>query len=129
MRMRRICLWFIGLFCLCCVSFAQQNKVICKVVQYRDSVSVIFGDGIVYLGVDYAKKVELYDENEKIRFKSAFEVCSYLSSHWGWKPCGNPVISKDGKSKVYLMEHEVLFDVNLFRKIELFNKYKRSIKE
>ena len=99
----------------------------CEVVEDNKKVSVSFGDGIKYLGSDYPKQIGLYDKKGRLKFKTAFAVCSYLTECWGWEQCGNPTIN--GKVKKYSLEHEITFNTNLFRQMELFNQYEKSHKK
>ena len=108
-------------------SFSQKNYATCKVVEKNKVVSVTFGKEIKYLGSDYATQIGLYDENNRLRFQSAFKVVSYLCSQWGWKKCGNPIISDNFKVKTYLLEHEIRFNTNLFKQMEMFNKYEEKL--
>ena len=102
----------------------------CEVTEKNKSVSVKFGEDIKYLGSDYTKQIGLYDEENQLKFDTAIEVVSYLCSHWGWKPCGNPTYKDNGKTKTYTLEHKIDKVLpNLWRQIELLNEYERSIKK
>ena len=116
------------LFHFTTLSFAQNSReVLCKVVEYKKTITIDFGKDIKYLGTDYATQIGLYDENNQLKFKSALEVASYLKAHWGWKMCGNPTY-KGGK-KIYTLKHKFDFDTNLHLEMELFEEYSKTHKK
>ena len=50
-----------------------------------------------------------------------------MTSHWGWKMCGNPTY-KGGK-KIYTLKHKFDFDTNLHLEMELFEEYSKTHKK
>ena len=109
--------------------FSQNNRVMCEVAENDKSISVVFGEDIKYLGSDYEKQIGLYDDRNKLKFDTAIEVVSYLCSHWGWRQCGNPVYKNNGKTKIYTLEHKIDNVLpNLWKQIELFKEYEKSLK-
>ena len=95
-----ICL---GMFSM---TFAQttQKFAVCKVVEKKRKVKVLFSKDVTYLGRDYEKNV-LYFEKKKLKFSSGLDAVSYLSDSWGWILCGNPTPLKKGT--MWTMKHEV----------------------
>ena len=95
-----ICL---GMFSM---TFAQttQKFAVCKVVEKKGKVEVLFSKDVTYLGTDYEKNV-LYFEKKKLKFSSGLDAVSYLSDSWGWILCGNPTPLKKGT--MWTMKHEV----------------------
>lgn len=121
---------FVILFLGVSTVFSQDSRVMCEVTENNDSVSVVFGEDIKYLGSDYTKQIGLYDDKNHLKFNTAIEVVSYLCSHWGWKQCGNPVYKDNGKTKIYTLEHRIDNVLpNLMKQIELFKEYEKSIKK
>ena len=121
---------FVILFLGVSMAFSQDSRVMCEVTENNDSVSVVFGEDIKYLGSDYTKQIGLYDDQNHLKFNTAIEVVSYLCSHWGWKQCGNPVYKDNGKTKIYTLEHRIDNVLpNLMKQIELFKEYEKSIKK
>lgn len=121
---------FLILFFFIPMAFSQDSRVMCEVTENNDSVSVVFGEDIKYLGSDYTKQIGLYDDQDQLKFDTAIEVVSYLCSHWGWKQCGNPVYKDNGKTKIYTLEHRIDNVLpNLMKQIELFKEYEKSIKK
>jgi len=107
---------------------SQDNRVMCEVTENSKSVSVVFGEDVKYLGTDYANQIGLYDDKNRLKFGTAIEVVSYLSSHWGWKLCGNPVYKDKGKTKIYTLEHKVDNVLpNLLKQIEMIKEYEKSL--
>ena len=120
---------FIMLFIFVPMVFSQNNRVMCEVAENDKSISVVFGEDIKYLGSDYEKQIGLYDSKNKLKFDTAIEVVSYLCSHWGWRQCGNPVYKDNGKTKIYTLEHKIDNVLpNLWKQIELFKEYEKSLK-
>ena len=120
---------FIMLFIFVPMVFSQNNRVMCEVAENDKSISVVFGEDIKYLGSDYEKQIGLYDSKNKLKFDTAIEVVSYLCSHWGWRQCGNPVYKNNGKTKIYTLEHKIDNVLpNLWKQIELFKEYEKSLK-
>ena len=118
------------LFHFTTLSFAQSSReVLCKVVEYKKTITIDFGEDIKYLGTDYATQIGLYDENSQLKFKSALEVASHMTSHWGWKLCGNPSYRNKGKVKVYVLRHWFDFNTNLHLQMELFENYEKTLKK
>ena len=112
------------------MAFSQDSRVMCEVTENNDSVSVVFGEDIKYLGSDYTKQIGLYDDKNHLKFNTAIGVVSYLCSHWGWKQCGNPVYKDNGKTKFFTLEHKIDNVLpNLWKQIDLFNEYEKSIKK
>ena len=120
---------FVMLFIFVPMVFSQNNRVMCEVAENDKSISVVFGEDIKYLGSDYEKQIGLYDNKNKLKFDTAIEVVSYLCSHWGWRQCGNPVYKDNGKTKIYTLEHKIDNVLpNLWKQIELFKEYEKSLK-
>lgn len=96
-----ICL---GMFSM---TFAQSAKkfAVCKVVEKKGKVEVLFSKDVTYLGTDYEKNV-LYFENKKLEFSSGLDAVSYLSASWSWILCGNPTQLKKG-AIMWTLKHEI----------------------
>lgn len=96
-----ICL---GMFSM---TFAQttQKFAVCKVVEKKGKVEVLFSKDVTYLGTDYEKNV-LYFENKKLEFSSGLDAVSYLSASWSWILCGNPTQLKKG-AIMWTLKHEI----------------------
>lgn len=90
-----------------CVAFAQTNKkfAVCKVVEKKDKVEILFSKDVKYLGTDYEKNV-LYFDKKKLKFSDGQEAVSYLSSSWSWILCGNPTPLKKG-GMMWTLKHEI----------------------
>lgn len=94
----------------------------CEVVEDNKSISVTFGEDIKYLGTNYETQIGLFDNNNHLRFNTALEVVSYLTSHWGWKQRGNPTYNE--KIITYILEHKIDNVLpNLWKQIDLFKEY------
>lgn len=89
------------------MTFAQSAKkfAVCKVVEKKNKVEVLFSSDVRYLGTEYEKNV-LYFDNQKLKFSSGQEAVSYLSSSWSWIMCGNPIQLKDG-AIMWTLKHEI----------------------
>ena len=88
-------------------SFAQSGKkfAVCKVIEKKGKVEVLFSKDVTYLGTDYEKNV-LYFENKRLEFSSGLDAVSYLSASWSWILCGNPTQLKKG-AIMWTLKHEI----------------------
>ena len=104
--MKKVFLLTIMCLAMAC-SFAQSvNKfAVCKVVEKKGKVKVLFSKNVTYLGTDYKKNV-LYFEKKKLNFDSGIDAVSYLSDSCGWILCGNPTPLKKG-AIMWTLKHEV----------------------
>lgn len=104
--MKKVFLLAIMCLAMAC-SFAQSvNKfAVCKVVEKKGKVKVLFSKNVTYLGTDYKKNV-LYFEKKKLEFSSGLDAVSYLSASWSWILCGNPTQLKKG-AIMWTLKHEI----------------------
>ena len=68
----------LGMFSM---TFAQSAKkfAVCKVIEKKNKVEVLFSSDVKYLGTEYEKNV-LYFDNKKLKFSGGQEAVSYLSA-------------------------------------------------
>lgn len=104
--MKRVFLLTIMCLAMAC-SFAQGGKkfAVCKVIEKKGKVEVLFSKDVTYLGTDYEKNV-LYFENKRLEFSSGLDAVSYLSASWSWILCGNPTQLKKG-AIMWTLKHEI----------------------
>jgi len=109
--MKRLVFLFVLVFGIFTFAFAQSNKkfAVCKVVEKKNKVEVLFSQDVKYLGSDYEKNV-LYFENKKLEFNDGQSAVSYLSASWSWILCGNPTQLKKGEI-MWVLKHEI--DTNI----------------
>lgn len=104
--MKKVFLLAIMCLAMAC-SFAQSGKkfAVCKVIEKKGKVEVLFSKDVTYLGTDYEKNV-LYFENKRLEFSSGLDAVSYLSASWSWILCGNPTQLKKG-AIMWTLKHEI----------------------
>lgn len=104
--MKKVFLLTIMCLAMTC-SFAQSGKkfAVCKVIEKKGKVEVLFSKDVTYLGTDYEKNV-LYFENKRLEFSSGLDAVSYLSASWSWILCGNPTQLKKG-TIMWTLKHEI----------------------
>ena len=104
--MKKVFLLTIMCLAMTC-SFAQNGKkfAVCKVIEKKGKVEVLFSKDVTYLGTDYEKNV-LYFENKRLEFSSGLDAVSYLSASWSWILCGNPTQLKKG-AIMWTLKHEI----------------------
>lgn len=104
--MKKVFLLAIMCLAMAC-SFAQSGKkfAVCKVIEKKGKVEVLFSKDVTYLGTDYEKNV-LYFENKRFEFSSGLDAVSYLSASWSWILCGNPTQLKKG-AIMWTLKHEI----------------------
>ena len=109
--MKRLILFLVLLLGVFTLSLAQNNKkfAVCKIVEKKNKVEVLFSQDVKYLGTDYEKNV-LYFEGKKLEFSDGQSAVSYLSASWSWILCGNPTQLKKG-AIMWTMKHEI--DTNI----------------
>lgn len=113
----------LGMFSM---TFAQSAKkfAVCKVIEKKGKVEVLFSQDVRYLGTDYEKNV-LYFDNKRLKFSDGQEAVSYLSASWSWVLCGNPTQLKGG-AIMWTMRHEIENNIANFarnmRALELGHK-------
>lgn len=105
--MKRLALFLVLVFGAFAFAFAQSNKkfAVCKIVEKKNKVEVLFSQDVKYLGTDYEKNV-LYFDNKKLKFSDGQEAVSYLSASWSWILCGNPTQLRNG-AIMWTMKHEI----------------------
>lgn len=109
--MKRLILFLVLLLGVFTLSLAQNNKkfAVCKIIEKKNKVEVLFSQDVKYLGTDYEKNV-LYFEGKKLEFSDGQSAVSYLSASWSWILCGNPTQLKKG-AIMWTMKHEI--DTNI----------------
>ena len=109
--MKRLIIFLVLLLGVFTLSLAQNNKkfAVCKIIEKKNKVEVLFSQDVKYLGTDYEKNV-LYFEGKKLEFSDGQSAVSYLSASWSWILCGNPTQLKKG-AIMWTMKHEI--DTNI----------------